>query len=77
MNTYMSDRIARDHLDQLRSDAVIGRRLREIRKARRAASRSVRIPARAQPTSRARAVVSTVVTRPAAAVHAWLAAGLL
>ena len=77
MNAYITDRIARDHVDQLLADAVIARRVRSVRKSRRAASRRTKTPARAHPTSRARAAVSSVITRPVAAFQSWLAAGLL
>lgn len=77
MNAYISDRIARDHADQLLADAVIARRVRAIRKARRAATQRTTASARVQPTSRTRAAVSHVVTRPYAAFQSWLAAGLL
>ena len=73
MNAYISDRIARDHADQLLADAVIARRVRAVRNSRRAASQARKNAARAHPTSRARAAVS----RPISAVQAWLAAGLL
>ena len=75
MNAYISDRIAREHVDQLLADAVIARRVRDVRKSRRAAG--TKTPARAHPTSKARAAVSHAVTRPFAAVQNWLAAGLL
>jgi hypothetical protein len=77
MNAYITDQIARDHLDHLLADAVIARRVRAVRQSRRAASRRTKTPARAHPTSRARAVVSNVVSRPVAAFQSWLAAGLL
>jgi hypothetical protein len=42
-----------------------------------AADSATTTAARARPTSRARAAVSRVVSRPYAAFHAWLTAGLL
>jgi hypothetical protein len=77
MNAYISDRVARDHADQLMADAALARRIRAVRNERRTASRSTKTAARAHPTSRARAALTSVVTRPYAAVHSWLAAGLL
>lgn len=78
MNAYVTDRIARDHLDQMLADAALARRVNQVRKSRRAARRAT-AAATSEPadvTARPRNA-SRILTRPYAAFHAWLTAGLL
>lgn len=71
MNIYLADQIAREHADRMMADAVLARRVRQVRASRRARSRVV--AAQARPNTR----VGQLVSRPYRALHTWLAAGLL
>jgi hypothetical protein len=77
MNAYITDRAARDHVDRMMADALVWRSAKRARLARRAATASRKTAARARPSSKARAALSHVLTRPYAALSAWLSAGLL
>jgi hypothetical protein len=75
MNAYMSDQIARDHVDSLLADGAAARRLRRIHQSRRAASTSTHT----HHANRSDAGPATVpfVRHPVAAFWSWLAAGVL
>jgi hypothetical protein len=81
MNAYIADQIAREHADQMMSDAAAARRARRAAKARPAVTTKTRShstdrsrPAAAQPGT---AAVAHIVTRPFTAVRTWLLAGQL
>jgi hypothetical protein len=84
MNVYIADRIARQHADALMEDAAAARRVRQVRKSRRAARRtssnegSAEQPAeQSRRTARAGTATAQFVARPFTVFHAWLAAGQL
>jgi hypothetical protein len=77
MNTYIADRIARDHLDALAADATRARRVRSARRARRSRPAHTRNGAQFAEHTATHRPAARRLTRPFAAVHAWIAAGEL
>ena len=80
MNTYLADRIARDHAETLLAEAAEARRARQVRRGRRA-RRSARTAsstgAAASRAARSGAAVAHFVSRPFSAAQQWIAAGQL
>lgn len=81
MNAYISDALAREHTDALLADAAAGRRAKQARRSRRAASISTRNgatgPALRRAARSAPASAAHFVTAPFVAFREWFAAGQL
>jgi hypothetical protein len=83
MNAYLADRMAREHVDALLTEASgayrarLARRSARARRARERANRRDGAANRVARDARTTPAVGHYVARPFAAVHAWFAAGQL
>lgn len=81
MNGYITDSVARDHVDTLLAGAAASRRAKEARRARRARREAAKGETKANTANTARhgraASVGHAAARPFVAVQTWIAAGQL
>lgn len=77
MNGYISDSIARDHVDSMLAAAAASRRAKAVRQERRSRRATAKRSADRRKHSATAASVGHAVTRPFVAVHSWYAAGEL